>query len=82
MSTICSLSSVKVRQFSSPEILRWLKYIFRLFSVRVVAFVIRAALAGSESAAEKLNLLIADEILFGIGYFSLIYSAYILVLDR
>ena len=50
--------------------------------VRVVAFAMRAVLAGSESTAENLNVVIADEALFGIGYFSLIYSAYNLVLDR
>jgi len=42
----------------------------------------RAVLAGSESTAENLSVVIADEALFGIGYFSLIYSAYNLVLDR
>jgi hypothetical protein len=52
------------------------------FVVRVVAFAIRAVLAGSESTAENLGVVIADEALFGIGYFSLIYSAYNLVLDR
>jgi len=43
--------------------------------------VIRAILAGSESAGENLSLLIADEILFGVGFFGLLYSAYTLVLD-
>ena len=61
----------------SPETI-----ILTFFLVRVVAFVIRAVLAGSASAGENLNLIIADEALFGIGYFSLIYSAYNLVLDR
>jgi len=51
-------------------------------TIRVVAFVIRAVLAASVSAAENLSLVIADEALFAIGYFSLIYSAYNLVLDR
>lgn len=51
-------------------------------TLRVVAFAIRAVLAASVSAAENLNLVIADEALFAIGYFSLIYSAYNLVLDR
>ncbi|KDR82181.1 hypothetical protein GALMADRAFT_135541 [Galerina marginata CBS 339.88] len=49
--------------------------------VRIAAFAIRAALAGLESAGENLGLLIADEVLFGVGYFGLLYSAYTLVLD-
>jgi len=51
-------------------------------TIRVVAFSIRAVLAGSTSAGENLGLVTADEALFAIGYFSLIYSAYNLVLDR
>jgi len=51
-------------------------------TIRVVAFAIRAALAASVSTAENLKLVIAHEALFAIGYFSLIYSAYNLVLDR
>jgi len=54
---------------------------FISFSVRITAFAIRAVLAGSESAAENLGLLTADEILFGVGFFGLVYSAYTLVLD-
>ena len=48
----------------------------------VAAFVIRAILAGSESAGESLGLVIADGVLSAVGYFSLLYSAYTLVLDR
>ena len=55
---------------------------FYFVIVRVVAFAMRAVLAGSESTAENLNVVTADEALFGIRYFSLIYSAYNLVLDR
>jgi len=54
---------------------------FISFSVRITAFAIRAVLAGSESAAENLGLLTANEILFGVGFFGLVYSAYTLVLD-
>ena len=39
-------------------------------------------LAASKTSGESLGLVIADEVLFGVGYFSLLYSAYILVLDR
>jgi hypothetical protein len=49
--------------------------------VRITAFGIRAALAGLDSAGETLSLLIADEILSGVGFFGLLYSAYTLVLD-
>jgi len=50
-------------------------------AVRIAAFSIRAALAGIESAGQNLNLVIADEVLIGVGYFGLLYSAYTLVLD-
>ncbi|KAF9463457.1 hypothetical protein BDZ94DRAFT_1163890 [Collybia nuda] len=51
-------------------------------SIRIAAFVIRAVLAGSESAGETLSLFIADQVLFGVGFFGLLYSGYTLVLDR
>jgi hypothetical protein len=54
---------------------------FIIALVRVTAFVIRAVMIGVESAGENLNLLIADQILFGIGYAGLLYSSYTLVLD-
>jgi len=50
-------------------------------AIRIAAFSVRAALAGIESAGENLSILIADEVLFGVGYFGLLYSAYTLVLD-
>ncbi|KAJ7125227.1 hypothetical protein C8R44DRAFT_619682 [Mycena epipterygia] len=50
--------------------------------IRVVAFIIRALLAGSTTLGQNLSLFIADEILFGVGFFALLYSAYTLVLDR
>ena len=52
------------------------------FRVRITAFVIRSVLASASSAGENLGLLIGDEILFGVGFFGLLYSAYTLVLDR
>ncbi|KAF8993945.1 hypothetical protein BDQ17DRAFT_1392501 [Cyathus striatus] len=51
-------------------------------AIRIAAFIIRAILAGVESAGENLGLLIADDILIGVGFFSLLYPAYALVLDR
>ncbi|KAG6816495.1 hypothetical protein H0H87_005576 [Tephrocybe sp. NHM501043] len=50
--------------------------------IRISAFVIRSILAGSESAGETIEVYIADQVLFGVGYFGLLYSAYTLVLDR
>ena len=52
-----------------------------LETVRITAFGIRAALAGLDSAGENLSLLIAEEVLSGVGFFGLLYSAYTLVLD-
>ncbi|KAJ7337670.1 hypothetical protein DFH08DRAFT_1015007 [Mycena albidolilacea] len=50
--------------------------------MRVVAFIMRAMLIGSKSLGQNLNVFIADEIMFGVGFFALLYSAYTLVLDR
>ncbi|KAF8061793.1 hypothetical protein FPV67DRAFT_296475 [Lyophyllum atratum] len=50
--------------------------------VRITAFIIRAILAASDTAGRNLGLLLADEVLFGAGFFGLLYSAYTLVLDR
>ncbi|KAG6834755.1 hypothetical protein H0H93_007600 [Arthromyces matolae] len=51
-------------------------------AIRMAAFTIRAILAGSETAGETLGLYIADSVLFGVGFFALLYSAYTLVMDR
>ncbi|KAJ7503074.1 hypothetical protein B0H11DRAFT_1854316 [Mycena galericulata] len=50
--------------------------------MRVVAFIIRAMLADSKTLGQNLRLFTADEVLFGVGFFALLYSAYTLVLDR
>ncbi|KAJ6631491.1 hypothetical protein B0H10DRAFT_1866104 [Mycena sp. CBHHK59/15] len=50
--------------------------------MRITAFVIRAILAKSTTLGENLSLFTADEVLFGVGFFALLYSAYTLVLDR
>ncbi|KAJ7118402.1 hypothetical protein C8R43DRAFT_934149, partial [Mycena crocata] len=50
--------------------------------MRVVAFGLRAVLIGSNSLHDNLNIFIADQIMFGVGFFALLYSAYTLVLDR
>lgn len=57
--------------------------IHRALTVRIPSFVIRAMLAGNwHHAAENLGLVVADQVLFGVGFFGLLYSAYILILDR
>ncbi|KAJ3573732.1 hypothetical protein NP233_g2239 [Leucocoprinus birnbaumii] len=50
--------------------------------VRVAAFAIRAAIAGSDTAGTKLGLVIADQILFGMGFSGLLFSTYSLQNDR
>ncbi|KAJ6453579.1 hypothetical protein C8R45DRAFT_1192825, partial [Mycena sanguinolenta] len=50
--------------------------------IRVVAFILRAMLIASKSLGENLGVFIADEIMFGVGFFALLYSAFTLVLDR
>jgi len=42
----------------------------------------RAVLAGSDSTGTNVNLVIAEMVVYGIGFFGLLYSAYILALDR
>ena len=50
--------------------------------VRVVSFAMRAVLAKSESAGENFNLVLAQQIIYGVGFFGILYSAYTMVLDR
>jgi hypothetical protein len=50
--------------------------------VRVTAFVMRATLAGSDGAGERLGLCIGEQVVYSVGFFGLLYSAYTLVLDR
>ncbi|KAG6811039.1 hypothetical protein H0H92_009270 [Tricholoma furcatifolium] len=61
-------------------------YVFIILSlfciIRVAAFSVRASLAASEAAGENISILIADQVLFGAGFFGVMYSAYTLVLDR
>nr|GAT52139.1 predicted protein [Mycena chlorophos] len=50
--------------------------------MRVAAFAIRAILIARTSLHSDENLFITDQVLFGVGFFALLYSAYTLVLDR
>lgn len=51
-------------------------------TVRVVAFAIRAVLSASATAGNNINLVVAQMVIFNIGFSGLLYSAYGLVLDR
>ncbi|KAJ7142769.1 hypothetical protein C8R44DRAFT_827588 [Mycena epipterygia] len=51
-------------------------------AMRVTAFLLRAIMAHSSAQGSSLDLFIADQVLFGVGFFALLYSAYTLVLDR
>ncbi|KAL4073620.1 hypothetical protein V8B97DRAFT_1934953 [Scleroderma yunnanense] len=61
-------------------------YVFVVLSlfcaVRIAAFVLRALLASVEKDGQNLNLFITYEILYNVGFFGLLYSAYTLVIDR
>ncbi|EIW84821.1 hypothetical protein CONPUDRAFT_141671 [Coniophora puteana RWD-64-598 SS2] len=50
--------------------------------IRICAFVIRALLIKEESIGENLNVFIAYQIIYNVGFFGILYSAYTLVLDR
>ncbi|KAH0830712.1 hypothetical protein J3R83DRAFT_2190 [Lanmaoa asiatica] len=51
-------------------------------SVRVTAFILRALLSHVPSDADNLHVVLAYEIIYNIGFFGLLYSAYTLVTDR
>ena len=48
----------------------------------MVGFILRAVIAASTSASESLALVISQQVIYNIGFFGLLYSAYTLVLDR
>ncbi|KAI0821015.1 hypothetical protein BC629DRAFT_1587347 [Irpex lacteus] len=50
--------------------------------IRITAFTLRAIIAASDTAGQNLNLVVAASIIYGVGFFGLLYSAYTLVLDR
>jgi len=50
--------------------------------VRVVSFAMRALLAKSKSAGENFHLVLAQQVVYGVGFFGILYAAYIMVLDR
>jgi len=68
------------RAFRNPT---YVLIILALFcAIRVTAFVMRAVLASSDSAGTNLGLCIGESIVYSVGFFGLLYSAYNLVLDR
>ncbi|KZT72459.1 hypothetical protein DAEQUDRAFT_763158 [Daedalea quercina L-15889] len=61
----------------------WVYFVLTLFCLmRVTAFALRSALAGSNAAATDKNALIAFEVIYNVGFFGVLYSAYTLVLER
>ncbi|KAJ7178205.1 hypothetical protein C8R46DRAFT_1029700 [Mycena filopes] len=50
--------------------------------MRVAAFTLRAILIASATLGDNKSLLITAEVMFGVGFFALLYSAFTLVLDR
>jgi len=58
-------------------------FILALFcAIRFTAFILRSLLTSVTAVQESLGILIAYEILYNVGFFGLLYSAYSLVLDR
>lgn len=66
-------SPLKLRSFGSIEFCPL---------VRVVAFAMRALLTKRETAGENFHFVLAQQIIYGIGFFGVLYSAYIMVIDR
>ncbi|EIN09068.1 hypothetical protein PUNSTDRAFT_87184 [Punctularia strigosozonata HHB-11173 SS5] len=61
----------------------WTRIVLTLFcQVRIVAFILRAVLAGSTSAGENESLFIAYSVLYNAGFYWVLNSAYSLVIDR
>lgn len=49
---------------------------------RLIAFAMRAVLAGSNTAGQKINVVVAEAVIYSVGFSGLLYSAYTLILDR
>ena len=65
---------------SSLPSLQLLSDSFVLSVVRVISFVMRAALAAG--SGDNINLLVTELVFYGIGFFGLLLSAFILVNNR
>lgn len=55
---------------------------FTPYTVRIASFIMRALLTTEDSIEHNKNFFIAYEIIYNVGFFALLYSAYTLVLDR
>ncbi|KAF9648708.1 hypothetical protein BDM02DRAFT_3143842 [Thelephora ganbajun] len=64
----------------NPTYVLWITAFF--CQVRVVSFAMRAALAKSATAGQNFDLVLSQQIIYGVGFFGILYSAYIMVLDR
>lgn len=64
----------------NPTYVLWITAFF--CQVRIASFGLRALVAKKESAAENRDIVLADLIIYGVGFFGILYSAYIMVLDR
>jgi hypothetical protein len=51
-------------------------------TVRVAAFILRAILASSEGAKENDGIVISETIFLALGIVSILYSTFLLVLER
>lgn len=68
------------KSFTQPTTVHYMATSFSL--IRVVTFAIRVALTSSKSAEQSLGVVIAEQVLSGVGYFGLLFSSYLLVMDR
>jgi len=77
---VALLAFFSIKCFTLPT---YIHYVLTFFCMlRVTAFIIRAVLAGSETAGENFGLVRADVVLSSVGYFSLLYPSQILVFHR
>jgi protein-S-isoprenylcysteine O-methyltransferase Ste14 len=74
------LGTFVFKAIRNPTYVLWITAFF--CQVRIVSFAMRALLAKSESAAGKFDLVLAEQIIYGVGFFGILYSAYIMVINR
>ncbi|KAL4077257.1 hypothetical protein V8B97DRAFT_1940621 [Scleroderma yunnanense] len=74
------LAAFLFKSFTRPTYVFFMTTFFCL--IRLVGFILRALLAKVPSDGENLHLFLAYEIIYNVGFFGILYSAYTLVLDR
>jgi len=74
------LAAFLFKAVRNPTYVLWVTAFF--CQVRIVSFAMRAVLTKSESAAENFDFVLAEQIVYGVGFFGILYAAYIMVLDR